>query len=102
MEGMISHSYKGWVVVGIKLLVLGVVNQEKVVIKQLEQVQARDEAYRRRLCQSRWDPSDLGDRRSRNRRGRVHFGSEGGAPNGNMASCLGGGLKALELQLHST
>ena len=34
--------------------------------------------------------------------GRVHFGSEGGAPNGNMASCLGGGLKVLELQLHST
>ena len=33
--------------------------------------------------------------------GRVHFGSEGGAPNGNMAPCLGGGLKALELQLHS-
>ena len=33
--------------------------------------------------------------------GRVHFGSEGGAPNGNMASCLGGGLKVLELQLHS-
>ena len=65
---MISHSYKGWVVVGIKFLVLGVANQEKVVIKQLEQVQARDEAYRRRLCQSRWDPSDLGDRRSLNRR----------------------------------
>ena len=34
--------------------------------------------------------------------GRVHFGSEGGGPNGNMASCLGGGLKVLELQLHST
>ena len=34
--------------------------------------------------------------------GRVHFGSEGGAPNGNMVTCLGGGLKALELQLHST
>ena len=33
--------------------------------------------------------------------GRVHFGAEGGAPNGNMAPCLGGGLKALELQLHS-
>ena len=63
---MISHSYKGWVVVGIKLLVLGVVNQEKVVIKQLEQVQARDQACRRR--QSRRDPSDVEDRRSRNRR----------------------------------
>ena len=37
-----------------------------------------------------------------NNHGRVHFGSEGGAPNGNMASCLGGGLKVLELQLHST
>ena len=66
---MISHSYKGWVVVGIKILVLGVVNQEKVVIKQLEQVQARDQASRRRLCQSCRDPSDLGDRRNnRNRR----------------------------------
>ena len=35
-------------------------------------------------------------------RGRVHFGSEGGAPNGNMAPSWGGGLKVLELQLHST
>ena len=51
---------------GHKILALGVVNQEKAVIKQLEQVQARDRACHRR--QSRRDPSDVEDRRSRNHR----------------------------------